>query len=1601
MTQNNLHQILCKFSRHLTTLAVIILCHAAGGAAWAQTSYSVTATSISDLSSGNAPFSVDSVRGALQIDAANESYRDEWARATVSPGLSAGLYDIKVTAMQETDGESPYQVLVNGFVVGTKINDYIFNTVIPDYTEQEHIFANVYIPAGATISVESQAVTNGEIPEGGGTAYSRGRWTMLDIQPAGTYAGTTHILGEQKTWHKVTLTMDGPSASETDTSPNPFFDYKMTVTFTHDDTLESITVPGYFATDGAAAETSATSGDKWRAHFVPTATGSWRYEVDFRQGNGVAIDLSASAGSELAPYDGRTGSFQVMESDKVGRDFRVTSKGKLLYTDKHFPEWAGGGGAFVKAAANSPEVFLEFEDFDNTDSDRGYSTHVNDWNDGDPLWQGSKGRGILGVVNYMALLDMNSMYFLTMNTEGDGKKAYPWNGDKDFYSFDSSKLDQWQIVFDHMMSKGVQCQFVLGETENQSLFEQFGDGGTFDDTRKLYYREMVARFGYLNAVIWNVGEENGWDQDTWNSENDYSQRVAFAGYVASLLPYRDNLTIHNGPSTTDAIFQEFIDNGLGEYRGISFQGNYSNINHGHGRIKYWREQSTAAGTPWIVAYDEPFLNTNNMNNTLNNPGTWREESLWAAFTAGAAGVGLYIGGGDVTVQDYRVYEEIWEMIGWAADFFHSSFTDINVAESRDDLVDGGNWCLAMPGSSYAIYLPDGGTTSLNLSGVSGTLDVMWFDPRNGGGLQAGSVTSVTAGGTVALGNPPNSSSSDWAILVRDPNAELKVSIATDSLPSGGLAEQYTTALEVLGGSGVLNWTVVSGQLPAGLTLDSSSGAISGLPATAGTFRFTVQVENSNNGDKHAKEFSLTILEFTITNGYFNESGGVVVMEAERAEIGDRWENSTAFSGYLGTGYVVATQDSFQTPGLGKLLQYPFIVNSAGDYQLQWRSAITTGNENTEHNDNWVRIVDENGNAISAVDPVPNHTPKSGKDSNHDYNGDQWMKCYRNGNIANWTWQASNQDNDALAILWSLEANKKYTLEISARSAGHGIDKIVLWDRSVHNYENKVTGSAAGNNTLDNLPESEFVSAGSPVAITDTSTLPDTYVGESFLATVTGQDGAEPYIWSVSAGALPAGLSLDANTGEVSGSGTQAGIYDFTLQVTDATAATATQAFTVNVYEAAPARIEAENALWSGGAVKNNGQASGGQFIEGNEGFQITFSPTAAAGNHDLRFRISSQGGSRRMGVFVNGDKIGTITSDRSEYSTVTLRYPLPTGTNSIVVDDSEGTDELSIDYLEVGRLPVIVQNTDTLNPVADSYVRGGSRSNKNFGTEDSLLVRLNNGNGNRQIFLKFDLSSIQGSITSAILRLKNSQNPGSDVHTAYFVEDDSWQETGSNGITFNNKPQESILLASAVSPPVGDWFELDLTDQVALEASSLGQQFSTVLISSGNNLVSYHSREAVSSADWPQLVIVSDTTTLTDPYGGWISYYPELTESEKAQTQDPDGGSLGNLVEFALGGNPTDPLDDSLIAPAYTFEFSEGAATTASSSFRMLRDAASLGISYRVAYTNDLIGSNWLYDNVTISSSPYDAEYDSITAEITVPDGWERFFVRVEIVETD
>jgi len=83
-------------------------------------------------------------------------------------------------------------------------------------------------------------------------------------------------------------------------------------------------------------------------------------------------------------------------------------------------------------------------------------------------------------------------------------------------------------------------------------------------------------------------------------------------------------------------------------------------------------------------------------------------------------------------------------------------------------------------------------------------------------------------------------------------------------------------------------------------------------------------------------------------------------------------------------------------------------------------------------------------------------------------------------------------------------------------------------------------------------------------VIQTSSLAPAAVGVSYSQTLAGSGGKTPYVWTVSAGSLPAGLTLDPAKGIISGTPTAGGAFQFTITLTDATPVQATAALTINV-----------------------------------------------------------------------------------------------------------------------------------------------------------------------------------------------------------------------------------------------------------------------------------------------------------------------------------------------------------------------------------------------------------------------------------------------------
>ncbi len=595
------------------------------------------------------------------------------------------------------------------------------------------------------------------------------------------------ISGQLRQWHKVTLNLAGPSAREQDNNPNPFTDYNLTVTFTHESGSPSYQIPGYFAADGNAANSSAVSGTCWRAHLAPDKPGRWTYVISFTKGDKVALD---GGGKPQKPYDGLTGRFQVTASDKTAPDFRAL--GRLDYVGKHYLQFAGSKDYFLKAGPDAPETLLAYADFDNTQARKPsaplktWQPHIADWQPGDPTWKQDKGKGLIGALNYLAGKGLNAFSFLPYNAGGDGDNVWPFVAREDKMHYDCSKLDQWGMVFDHATARGLYLHFKLQETEiDDNRRGQNGpanvpeslDGGKLGPERKLYCRELIARFAHNLALNWNIGEENTQTTDEIN---------AMADYIAALDPYHHPIVIHTYPDQQDKVYPPLLGD-RSRLTGASLQNSWNAV---HQRTLKWVTESAAANRPWVVANDEQngadtgvppdmgyqgYKGTRKDGAKVQSIDDIRKATLWGNLMAGGAGVEYYFGyqlpQSDLVCEDYRSRDQSWDYCRIALDFFHNNHIPFWQMTNADPLI--GNeahsnekYCLAQPNNVYVVYLPNGDTTQLDLTNATGRFFVKWYNPRTGGPLQNGSIKTIKAGKLVSLGNPPSEPSADWIILLR-------------------------------------------------------------------------------------------------------------------------------------------------------------------------------------------------------------------------------------------------------------------------------------------------------------------------------------------------------------------------------------------------------------------------------------------------------------------------------------------------------------------------------------------------------------------------------------------------------------------------------------------------------------------------------------------------------------------------------------------------------------------------------------------------------------------------------------------------------------------
>lgn len=578
---------------------------------------------------------------------------------------------------------------------------------------------------------------------------------------------------EYRQWHTVTLSFEGPETSE-EAGENPFLNYRLWVTFKNGE--NEYIIPGFYAADGDAAETSADSGNIWQVRFTPDQQGKWSYAATMHKGENIALSEDPDDGTPVE-ITNASGDFKVIPSDKQGDDFR--GHGRLIGSNGYF-QFKDSGEYWIKGGADSPENLLAYEGFDGTyrmqtsnddgeaktnDTIHNYAPHLKDWKEGDPTWQDGKGKGLIGALNYLSSKGMNVVYFLTNNIKGDGKDVWPYVSPDDFTRFDVSKLEQWEIVFQHMQSKGVLLHMVLQETENETML----DGGDTGPLRQLYLRELLARFGHHLGMNFNLGEENGLADFTPIAQND-EQRKEMTRFITKIDPYDHPILLHthsHEPARTN-VLDSIV--GFTDLDGLSLQ--VDKREGASGVVETWKNKSREAGHEWMITMDEIGMwHTGARSDSLDgNHDTLRRYVLWGTLLSGAAGVEWYFGANnryhDLNTEDWRTRDRLWEITDYALNFFRAHLPYWEMSPEHGLINSKEAYCFRKTGEIYAVYLPDSKQYAIDLTEAGGDYSLHWYDPLKGGELQQGSIKTVQGGSVQELGFPPEADKQDWVALLQ-------------------------------------------------------------------------------------------------------------------------------------------------------------------------------------------------------------------------------------------------------------------------------------------------------------------------------------------------------------------------------------------------------------------------------------------------------------------------------------------------------------------------------------------------------------------------------------------------------------------------------------------------------------------------------------------------------------------------------------------------------------------------------------------------------------------------------------------------------------------
>ncbi|WP_309919932.1 putative Ig domain-containing protein [Xanthomonas sp. 1678] len=368
------------------------------------------------------------------------------------------------------------------------------------------------------------------------------------------------------------------------------------------------------------------------------------------------------------------------------------------------------------------------------------------------------------------------------------------------------------------------------------------------------------------------------------------------------------------------------------------------------------------------------------------------------------------------------------------------------------------------------------------------------------------------------------------------NDDAVVTVGPASLPSATAGTAYSQNLSASGGTAPYSFVISAGALPAGLTL-SAAGVLSGTPTASGSFNFTATATDSGGSPTSGnRAYALVVASPTLTLPATTLAGGTAG-QAYTAAINPATGGIAPYTYTLSAGALPAgvTVNS----ATGALSGTPTV---AGNFNFSLTATDSTTGSAGQASQSY---------SLSIVSPTLSIAPPT-------------LPTGTAGSAYSQTLSASG---GTAPYSYAVSAGALPTgLSLAAGGALAGTPTVA------GSFAFTVTVTDAGSFTA---AQAYTLSIAAPTLSVAPPTLPSGTVGNAYSQTLSASGGTAPYSYAVSAGTLPAGLTLAAG-GALSGTPTAIASSTFTVTVTDAHGFTAAQAYTVAIAAAVPAPVAVDD-----------------------------------------------------------------------------------------------------------------------------------------------------------------------------------------------------------------------------------------------------------------------------------------------------------------------------------------------------------------------------------------------------------------------------------------